>query len=747
MRIVILLLFSISTAIGQTITGIVVEADGVGIPDAHIRVTNTTIGTYTGRDGKFRLSNIPTGAILQVSSVGFAQVEFPATDTLISIELKPSLQYLSQNIVVTAQRYEANQFEVSESVTVLNSSDLVQQPPRSTPEALFGSAGIWIQKTNHGGGSPIIRGLVGNHILLMMDGIRLNNATYRYGPNQYLSTIDPGLVDRIEATRGNGSVLYGSDALGGVVQILSKNPFFSEDKLVSGNIYGKWNSNDLEKSLRSELHFSKRRIAAILGFSARDFGDIVAGDTLGELSPTGYQEVSGDAKIIIRSGTNGLLTVSYQHLTQQDVPRYDQIAQGGYKTYSFDPQTRQLAYVRWESATNGNYFQHVRITGSWNRSTEGIISQKIGSTSIKNQMDIVNTAGLITEVTSQWKPNWRSQTGFEFYYDEVSSKATTTDLLSDEVIDQRGSFADGATNKSLAIFSNHVVDWKKIQLTAGFRVNGVHVTVRDTTFGNQAITPLAVVGSLGVSYTIHNNLHWVISANSGFRAPNIDDMSKFGAIESTVFEIPSSNLAPEQSITVETGIKTNTEMFSSTLVFYTTRLFDLIDRVSATYLGQDSVENRKVYQKQNVGEAKLCGVEADIEFKLTDGLIAVGNLTYTYGQNISKDEPMRRIPPLFGKIALKYQRSLTWWAKTELLMAGSQDRLGSGDLNDSRIAVRLVDGKMPGWNHWNVYAGINMNRVSVTTSVQNILDRGYRVYGSGVDGNGRNFWIALNFRV
>jgi iron complex outermembrane receptor protein/hemoglobin/transferrin/lactoferrin receptor protein len=219
-RIVLLLFFSIGTAIGQSITGIVVEADGIGIPDAHIRVTNTTIGTYTDKDGKFRLSNIPTGAILQVSSVGFAQVEFPATDTLISIELKPSLQYLSQNIVVTAQRYETNQFDVSEPVTVLNSSDLAQQAPRSTPEALFGSAGIWIQKTNHGGGSPIIRGLVGNHILLMMDGIRLNNATYRYGPNQYLSTIDQGLVERIEATRGNGSVLYGSDALGGVVQIL-----------------------------------------------------------------------------------------------------------------------------------------------------------------------------------------------------------------------------------------------------------------------------------------------------------------------------------------------------------------------------------------------------------------------------------------------------------------------------------------------------------------------------------------------
>jgi outer membrane receptor protein involved in Fe transport len=219
-------------------------------------------------------------------------------------------------------------------------------------------------------------------------------------------------------------------------------------------------------------------------------------------------------------------------------------------------------------------------------------------------------------------------------------------------------------------------------------------------------------------------------------------VSKFGAVESTVFEIPSANLSPERSFSFETGLKSSTGKFSGTLSVYKTFLFDQIDRMAVTYQGQDTIENRRVYQKQNVGESELYGLEADMEFNVSASWVAFGNLTYTYGQNISKDEPMRRIPPLFGKIGLRYQRGSTWWAKTEWLLAGSQDRLAGGDLSDGRIAIRLVDGVMPGWNIVNLYAGIKIKFVSLTASAQNIFDAAYRVYGSGVDGYGRTFWIS-----
>jgi iron complex outermembrane receptor protein/hemoglobin/transferrin/lactoferrin receptor protein len=114
------------------------------------------------------------------------------------------------------------QFDTPEAVSVLTQKQLLQNAPRSTPEALMGLPGVWVQKTNHGGGSPFIRGLTGQQTLILIDGIRLNNATFRSGPNQYFNTIDPQSIAQIEVLRGSGSVQYGSDALGGVVHVLTK---------------------------------------------------------------------------------------------------------------------------------------------------------------------------------------------------------------------------------------------------------------------------------------------------------------------------------------------------------------------------------------------------------------------------------------------------------------------------------------------------------------------------------------------
>lgn len=171
MKTIVLLLLSVGTVYAQSIKGMVVETNGSGIPEVHISVINTHIGTVSDKEGRFSLEKIPEGSTLRISAMGYNVVELPVTDSVISVTLEPALIYLNNNVVITAQRHEANQFDVSEPVTVLNSSDLLQHAPRSTPEALFGSTGVWIQKTNHGGGSPIIRGLVGNQVLLMMDGV------------------------------------------------------------------------------------------------------------------------------------------------------------------------------------------------------------------------------------------------------------------------------------------------------------------------------------------------------------------------------------------------------------------------------------------------------------------------------------------------------------------------------------------------------------------------------------------------
>ncbi len=719
------------------------------IADVHIQIVNSSAGTISDKEGKFVLQQIKYGSTqIRVTAIGYATIEqtIDASDQELQIELTPSVILLNNGVTITAQRNERLAFDVSQSVITLSSLQLEQQAPRSTPEALISETGIWIQKTNHGGGSPIIRGLVGNQILLLVDGIRLNNATYRYGPNQYLSTIDPGLIERIEATRGSGSVLYGSDALGGVVQIISKTPLFRNDGFhVGGRVLGNWMSAGMEQSARTEVSLGSKQIAFLGGFSARNFGDVLAGGNIGTLTPTGYNERSGDAKLLIRTGASGILTAAIQHLTQHHVPRYDQVTQGGYSLYDFEPQARQLSYLRWESSAKNPWMQSIRITGSLNRSIEGNNSQKNNSLDLKKQRDEVNTMGLIAEVISNPKANWFAQSGIEYYYDKVNSEATVFNTLANTETSQRGSYADGSSASSLAIFTNHQLDWKKFQFSAGSRLNMVTVTVIDDVFGNQKINPDALVGNAGVMYKLHPNLHAIASVNTGFRAPNVDDMSKFGTVESGVFEIPSAGLSPERSINVESGFKFSRTNVSATLTAYQTKLSDLIDRVGAMYNGSAMFDGRKVFQKQNVGDAVVKGVEADVEAIIVRSLSVYGNVTYTHGENITKQEPMRRIPPLFGKTGFRYNHSSGIWFKAEWAMAGKQDRLAAGDKSDVRIKIRLVNEEMPAWDIINVYAGYSYKSFAIQVSGQNLLDKAYRVYASGIDGYGRSVSASIKF--
>jgi hemoglobin/transferrin/lactoferrin receptor protein len=719
------------------------------IADVHIQFVNSSTGTITDKEGKFVLERFNGLTQIRISSIGYATIEqtLSADDQELQIGLTPSVILLNNGLTITAQRNEHLTFDVPESITTVSSLQLEQQAPRSTPEALMNETGIWIQKTNHGGGSPIIRGLVGNQVLLLVDGIRLNNATYRYGPNQYLSTIDPGLIERIEATRGSGSVLYGSDALGGVVQVISKTPTFRSDGFhAGGRATGKWMSAGMEQSARAEVDLGGKQVAFLGGFSARNFGDILAGGDLGMLVPTGYYERSGDAKLLVRTGGTGILTTTFQHLTQHDVPRYDQVTQGGYSLYNFEPQTRQLSYVRWEHSSDSRWLQSFRVTGSLNRSIEGIHSQKNNSPEIKKQLDEVNTLGMITEVISNPKQNWHVQSGIEYYFDKVNSDAMAINTITNEETTQRGSYADGSTSSSLAVFTNHQIDWKKFQFSAGTRFNMVTVSIIDNVFGNQKINPDALVGNAGVMYKLHNNLHAIASINTGFRAPNIDDMSKFGTLEANVFEIPSEQLSPERSINIEGGFKFSSSKVSATATVYQTKLSDLIDRVGVSYNGSDTFEGRKVYQKQNVGDALIKGIEADIEAMIVRSLNVFGNVTYTHGENITKQEPMRRIPPLFGRTGIRYKHSSGVWMKVEWAMAGEQDRLAAGDKSDARIKIRLVDEVMPAWDIINVYAGYSYKFFSIQVYGQNLLNKAYRVYASGVDGYGRSAGASIGLK-
>lgn len=227
----------------------------------------------------------------------------------------------------------------------------------------------------------------------------------------------------------------------------------------------------------------------------------------------------------------------------------------------------------------------------------------------------------------------------------------------------------------------------------------------------------------------------------GFRAPNVDDVSTLGRFDYGV-EVPSPGLDPEKSLSYEIGFKSRTSHLAAAAL-YRNDLSDLIDRVPGDHQGAHTYEGQAVYRRANIGRAYVEGAEVELEGRLFDDLAAFGGLAYTYGQQVTTGEPMRRIPPLNGRLGLRWERARGLSLATALLFAGRQDRLAAGDKADHRIAP----GGTPAWSVVNVHAGYRFGSgLEVRGGVENVFDEAYRVHGSGIDGYGRYAWLGAQIR-
>ena len=743
--VVFLCCLCLSHAHSQSIRGHVTDArTGKPLGNVNLALVHTSVVTVSDRTGEFTLSvprtNSPSAHVLRVSSVGYETwdqtVAASEGETLtLDVLLQPAIIQLNRVVVVTAQRYETRQFDSPEAISVLGPTQLRQNAPRSTPEALVGTAGVWMQKTNHGGGSPFIRGLTGQQTLLMIDGIRLNNTTFRSGPNQYLNTVDPQTIEQIEVVRGSGSVQYGSDALGGVAQVITRNPSFSGNGFrVSGGAYAKYLSFDMEKSGRAEIGLSGEKVAVLGGLAYRDFGDIKAGRGLGFLRPTGYTQLSGDLKARFRVAKHHQLTVAYQGLEQNRVPLFHRVRLENFAYYQFEPQQRQLGYARWEWFSGKKWLRSVQLTGSLQRWKEGRQSQRNGSPVRGEERDEVRTRGATLVINSEPTRLWTINSGIEYYHDRVGSTRRDVNEVTNAATNGRGLYPDGATASSLALYSLHTVRLNKLTLAAGGRFNAFGITVTENTLGESRIHPSALVGNASVVYTLHPNHHLVASVNTAFRAPNVDDLGTLGIVDFR-YEVPNGNLKPEKSTNGEVGWKARTGRFAGSLAVYRNHLTNIITRVRQ---GRDSAGGYPVYLKENTAKAYIEGLEADAEWQLTRDLAAFGNLTHTRGQNQTANEPFRRIPPLNSCLGLRYQPGSGPWAKVEWLSATKQDRLAKGDQDDNRIPK----GGTLGWNVVNLQVGYRAVGWLLGVELQNLFDEAYRTHGSGVDGYGRSAWVS-----
>jgi len=748
------------------IQGRVVDADGSPIRNVRVIIQDLHAAAISDSNGRFLLRGVREGNhSITVQHIGYITRNLPSVkilrDTCLGTIVLRQRVIPTVPVVVTATRLPRPIDEISHTVNVVPVAIIEERQPRTSAEVLREEAGVFVQKTNHGGGSAIIRGLSSNQILILVDGIRLNNSTYRLGNHQYLTTVDPNIADRIEVMYGPGSVLYGSDALGGTIHILSRQPDFSGEAF-AWRFSSHYASADDEKMVRAECSVHGRKTGLIAGFSLKDFGDLRRGrnsrypqlekSRSGILqSPSGFTAWDADGKLVYLASRRQKWVLAYQGSRQKEVPRYDKYENENFHRWVYQPQDRDLLYLTLEQESDRFFIKSLKATLSFMQQTEGREMQKNASSVLEKERDRVQTAGLGVQLNSTRHGQFFVY-GFDLYTDRVSSRRCTIDPADGIAVpDREARYPDGAQYTSLGFFIQDEIQimhgWTII---AGSRFShfNTRFTVPDLPesaihFNGIDQTFRSVTGSIGCSYRLSEQVRIRGGAGQGFRAPNLSDIAKLGESKGAVYEVPNYGLDPEKLCNLELGFRIRLGNGLIDGAVYDARITDLIASTDALWLGSGTIEKGdvvyKVKSKQNIGNGSIRGVELSFDLPFWKNWHAYGNAAVARGWNETMREPVGGIPPAFGLAGLRLDGRNSF-VQFYMRLAAAQDRLSADDRDDPRIPA----GGTPAWQTLNTRMGMKfLSRIRLQAGIENILDVNYREHGSGINGPGRNFIVAM----
>ena len=650
--------------------------------------------------------------------------------------------------VVTAGRTPEKWSELLYSTDTITNEEFVEQGFRTIPESLLYTPGVSVQKTTHGHGSPFIRGFTGRQNLFLVDGIRINNSTWRSGPVQYLNTIDGFGSQRLELVKSQGSVLYGSDALGGTLNVFSGATGFQGE---SGRFFGgrtlyRFDTNSESHVGRVETRFGEGgKWGVILGGSLKDFGNL-RDSGIGTFKKTGYDEENLDIKLEAMVTPDILVTLAHQYVNQDDVWRWHSTVfndepWNGTSTGTFDAriydQERSLTYLRAQGEPMSEYIDRWSATFSYQKSQDSQIQDR-SPTDFRTSVIDVDTYGFDVQGEST-VGNGQIVYGFDYYRDEIDSKGSRTgrDPRSQRPV------ADDSTYDLLGVFGQY--RWN-VSERADVAI-GARYTHADVELGKlwdpETETDVSASDdwdeftfSLRGNYEICRGWNLFGGASQGFRAPNVTDLSGNITSLSGSQEFGSLDLDPETTWTFELGSRVSQDRWSGQISGFYTLVDDVITRVPESETNDDLITTNGL-------EADIYGIEIEGEYALTPELLLSGFLTWQEGRaDIPEfiggpidEQWVSRLSPLRGGIALRYQPvDGNWWVEGRVTAADEQDKLSETDKGDTQ---RIPPGGTPSYIVASINSGWQVHEnVLLTLGLDNITDEDYRIHGSGVNGPG-----------
>jgi outer membrane receptor protein involved in Fe transport len=411
-------------------------------------------------------------------------------------------------------------------------------------------------------------------------------------------------------------------------------------------------------------------------------------------------------------------------------------------------------YLTYENRVQNGIISSLKASLSYQQQKEGRQIQKETTNPLTRESDDVHTAGFTLQMNSTFGRHFLTY-GTDIYFDEVGSERRTIDPATDsEEVDPRGRYPDGAKYDSYGFYiQDEVRISPRWTMIPGIRYSYFTTCFSIPDSDNQTLSSddinqsfRAFTGNLGFIYKLTGRMYLNMNVGQAFRAPNLSDISKLGESKGNVYEVPNPDLTPEKMLSVDAGFKLDFNRVKADVSAFYATISDLLASGDATYQGASTIERNdviyKVKTKQNIGTAFIRGIEAGIHVQCHDHLFFRSNVSSAYGHNLTHDEPVGGIPPLFGLVGLKWQKPI-YYIDMFIRFAREQNRLSADDLDDPRIP----EGGTPGWYTINFRAGLLIKNIgNLRFTVENILDYNYREHGSGINGPGRNFIASFEVK-
>jgi len=659
-----------------------------------------------------------------------------------------------ESVIVTATRVERSILDVAEAVSVIDAEDIRRQAPELLAEMLRGVPGTFFQQTTPGQGIPIIRGLKGSQVLHLVDGMRLNNAFFRDAPNQYLGLVDAYAAERTEVIRGSAPSLYGADAMGGVVQVLTREPLLDSARwTTTGRLYGAFNSVDSSLIGRAEAAAGRSGSVLSGGVTYQDHGDRIIGGGA-TVRPSGYRQNAADIKWRQDLGQRSELMLSAQYLEQPSTPRIDELVPGygqqqpSSAQYEFMPNRREFLHARYRLEGRSGWFNRFEAHVARQIITDDRLTQDYDAPAITREFNASELDGLTLQLNTPWGRGGAHRElvwGFEYYTDEIASTRYRSAADGGPELPVLARFPDGSTMDSAAVYASNHWAWERLSIDAGLRYSRFDIFLpASTEVAAVRLEPTDLTGDVHLGYELAPGVHLMANLGRGFRPPNVFDLGTLGSRPGNRFNIPNPDLQPESVWSYDFGFKMASARWQvEAFAWYA----DYRDKISSRLTGEVTPEGRLVVRSDNLNEARLYGFESGLRYLAKPGLQLYAVANYTRGEESepgSVTTPADRIPPLNGRLGLVWQANERWRVEPYLDFADAQNRLSPRDLADPRINPLGT----AGWGTVNLLVSWQAReRLEFGLKLQNLADKGYREHGSGIDAPGRNLggWINISF--